>query len=147
MPLRYPQSYVFRTQLSTGVTGVTGAAPITVAGKALDSGLASICVGARVYAKATTSTLTLTAKWQVLDDDGATWLDVVESNNPANVVMVTGTGSAVTATKFLSAPLAVTAGNRQARVIILSAVGVGGGAGTDECSIAYDYRSPSTTLG
>jgi hypothetical protein len=145
--MRFPSAYSLRTQYSTGVQGVTGAAPITVAGNALDSGLASLCLGARVYAKATTSSLTLSAKWQVLDDNGTTWIDVVESNNPANVVLVTGTGSAVTATKMISAPLAVIAGCRQARVVVLSAGGTGGGAGTDECSIAYDFRAPVSAYG
>lgn len=145
--MRFPQNYVYRTQFSTGVKAVSGAAPVTVAGNQLDTGLAAITCSARVYTKATTNTLTLLAKWQVLDDDNATWLDVVESNNPANVVLVTGTGSAVTAIKHISPPLAVTAGNRPARVVVFSGVGTGGGLGVDECSIAYDFRAPVSVYG
>jgi hypothetical protein len=144
--MRFPQAYVTKAITPTA-TGITGAAPQTVAGATLDSGLASIVIGARVYCKATTNTLTLTAKWQVLDNDGTTWIDCVESNNPANVVMATGTGSAVTATKMISAPLSVTAGSRGARVLVTSGVGVGAGAGTDEASVSYDYRAPVNVYG
>jgi hypothetical protein len=42
---------------------------------------------------AETSTLTIAAKWQV-SDDNSTWYDLVESNNPANVALATGTGGA-----------------------------------------------------
>jgi len=142
--MRFPAAYALRTQLSTGVLGVTGAAPQTVAGKALDSGLASVCLGARVYAKAGTASLTLAAKWQVLDDDGSTWIDCVESNNPANVVLVTAAANVV---KLVTAPLAVVAGNRSARVVVVSAGATGAGAGTDECSIAYDFRMPVSAFG
>lgn len=142
--MRFPAAYAQRSQLSTGVTGVTGAAPQTVAGKTIDSGVASICLGARVYAKATTGSLTLAAKWQILDDDGVTWIDVVESNNPANVVLVTASANV---TKMLTAPLAVVAGCRSARVVVISAGATGAGAGTDECSIAYDFRQPVSAFG
>jgi hypothetical protein len=142
--MRFPTAYALRTQLSTGVKGVTGTAPQTVAGNALDSGLASLCLGARVYAKAGTTNLTLTGKWQVLDDDGVTWIDCVESNNPANVVLVT---AAANVTKMVTAPLAITAGNRSARFVVVSAAATGGGAGTDECSIAYDFRMPVSAFG
>lgn len=144
--MRFPQSYVTKA-VTPAATGFTGAAPQTVAGAALDSGLASITIGARVYCKATTNTLTLTAKWQVLDNDGSTWIDVVESNNPANVIMVTGTGSAVISTKMISAPLSVTSGSRQCRVLVTSGVGVGAGAGSDEAQVTYDFRAPVNVYG
>lgn len=138
--LRYPPQYTRRSLYATGVMGLTGAAPQIGAGTTLDTGIVRDALGAIVYTKATTNTLAMTVKWQVLADDGATWLDVVESNNPAYVVSVTGTGSAVTLTKLYSAPYSVIAGNRSARCVVVTATGAGGGLGVDEFSIAYDVR-------
>lgn len=137
--MRYPAANLFRAQLPTGVVGFTGAAPQTVAGNQLDSGLCTMLC-ARVYAKATTNTLTLLAKWQILDDDGSTWRDFIDQNNTTNTVLVTGTGSAVTTVKYINAPNGLLAGGRFVRMIVVSGVGVGGGAGTDEASVEYDYR-------
>ena len=138
-----PQALVRRSVKGTGILGLTGAAPQTggtttavTMNEVTDGTLA-----ARVYAKATTNLLTITGKWQVLDDDDATWVDVVESNNPANVALVTGTGSAVVATKLIAAPPAVY-GRRQARFLLTTGAAAGGGAGVDEFNVSYDYRLP-----
>lgn len=123
---------------STGVAGLTGAAPQTGAGNTLAScNVEPGTLGAHVYAKATTNTLTITGKWQT-SANGSTWRDCALSNNAANVALVTGTGSAVTATKRVSAP-AGALGQRYVRFVVVSGVGVGAGAGTDEYSIAYSY--------
>jgi len=145
--MRFPQAYVLKGQLPTGVTGFTGAAPQTLASAALDSGLVGSYLAARVYAKATTNTLTITGKWQVLDDDGSSWRDAIDQTNVADTILVTGTGSAVTAVKVISAPNSCLAGGRQCRFLLTTGVASGGGAGTDEGSIAYEYRQPVNVLG
>jgi hypothetical protein len=143
--MRFPQAYVLQSQLPSGNLAVSGAAPQTVVGVTLDSGLVGLGLAAIVFAQATTSTLTLAAKWQVLI--GSTWTDVVESNNPANVVLVTGTGSAVSATKVISAPLGVFAGSRSCRCVVVSGVGSGAGGTTDYATISYDLRAPVSVYG
>lgn len=125
--------------LGVAVTGFTGAAPQTVAGTAvLVQGIETGSLSAKVYAKATTNTLTITPKWQV-SDDGSTWRDAKPSNNAANVALVTGTGSAVTDTVQIAAPDSVY-GSIYARLICVSGVGIGGGAGVDEASVYYHSR-------
>lgn len=128
--------------LPKAVTGFTGAAPQTVAGNTIVMGKPGASprpgtLSATVYAKATTSTLTVTAKWQV-SEDGSTWVDAYGSNRAANVAIATGTGSAVTDTVSIAAPDGVYAHN-YARCIAVTGVGVGGGAGTDEASVAYFF--------
>lgn len=117
------------------VTGFTGAAPQSVNGATIATGDYDK-LSALHYAKATTNTLTITGNWQVTRDGGSTWYDVYGPNSAALVAQVTGTGSAVTATRVIDAPEAVY-GWPNARFVSKSGVGVGGGAGTDEASIAY----------
>lgn len=122
------------------VTAITGAAPQTGAGPTFVPETSRPTPGtlyAEVYAKATTSTLTLTGKWQI-SHDNSTWIDVVPQNNAANVVLVTGTGSAVTATRAFDAPSAVY-GSKYIRFVVVSGVGVGAGLGQDEFSITYGW--------
>lgn len=88
---------------------------------------------AAVVAK--TSTTTFTATWQVSDDD-STFVDCVESNNPASVALATGTGSSVTTTKSVSAPLAVY-GYKYARLKVTTAVSTADG--TDD-GVTFSIR-------
>lgn len=125
------------------VTGFTGAAPQYVNGNAIVMGKPGASprpgtLSAKVYAKATTNTLTITAKWQV-SDDGSTWIDAYGPNRAANVAIVTGTGSAVTDTVNIAAPDGVYSWN-YSRCIAVSGVGVGGGAGVDESSVSYNFQ-------
>ena len=145
--MRFPAAYTQRSQAPSGSLPITGAFPIQVSGLALDSGLASIMLGVRVSLTLTTNTLAVSGKWQVLDDDGSTWIDVVESNNPANVTLATGTGTIATTKKVVSAPLAVTAGNRQARFVCLTTAGTGAGGTADFATIAYEFRAPVSAFG
>lgn len=127
--------------LQTAVTGFTGAAPQTVAGNTvLIDNVRVGTLSATVYAKATTNTLVITGKWQV-SNDNSTWLDAYPANRPANVAIVTGTGSAVVDTISVEAPNGVY-GHRYARYIETSTVGVGGGAGVDEGQIGYSFQRP-----
>lgn len=138
---------IMPNQKPTGTTALTGAAPQTITGNTLPTNQVETgTLGARVYAKATTNTLTITGKWQV-SDNGSTWVDSSGgANAPANVTLVTGTGAAVTSTIDIPAPSTVY-GRRYARFLLVSGVGVGGGLGTDEGSVAYNYRLPSPLTG
>jgi hypothetical protein len=94
-------------------------------------------LSAVVSVLADTNTLTLGGKWQV-SADNSTWVDVVESNNPANVVLATGTAGADTAvSKAIAAPDAVY-GWTYARFCIVP--GVATALAADTWSIAYTYR-------
>lgn len=213
-----------QNQSATGVKAFTGAAPQQANGATLAMAGLNIepnTLSASVYAKATVSTLTLTGKWQG-SYNGIQWFDLKVSNDPADVALVTGTGSAVvtssnsptvavsaatanavnptvittstphgfvagqeatiasmggntaangqqpvtplTPTTFsvpvagngtwtsggtvanaevcVAAPPAVF-GFLYARFSVVSGVGVGAGAGSDECSIAYNWRTLS----
>jgi hypothetical protein len=130
-----------QNQKTLAVTGFTGAAPQAVNGTSISMVAERVAIGsmsANVYALATTDTLTATAKWQV-STDATTWRDAKGPNNPANVAIVTGTGSAVTDTVCIAAPDCVY-GKPYARCIVVSGVGVGAGAGVDEASVSYNWR-------
>jgi len=92
-------------------------------------------VSAIVGLTAATSTITLAAKWQV-SNDGSVWVDALnEPQNPASVVLVTGTAAAIT--KAVPAPQAVYS-HKYARCQVV--VGVATGAVGDLYSIGYSYR-------
>jgi len=93
---------------------------------------------ALVTVDAETNTITLAAKWQVADKIG-TWFDVAHApQNPAAVVLATGTAGADAAvTKTIPAPEAIY-GYRFARAAVT--VGVVTGTNNDTYSIAYNYR-------
>ena len=135
------------TQQALGVTAVSGAAPQTVTGNTvIMNKVETGSLSATVYTLATTNTLTLTAKWQV-SDDGSTWVDCASSpQNATHVAQVTGTGSAVSATRVIPAPDSVY-GKRRARCVVVSGTGSGGGAGQDEANISYNYRLHSSHAG
>ena len=129
---------VKKVQKATGVLGFTGAAPQSVtAGSVLMGSVAVGTLSANVYVLATTNTLTLTGKWQT-SQDGSTWIDHIASTGAEPSALVTGTGSAVTKTRAISAHPSIYA-YPYARFTIVSGVGSGGGLGVDEASISYNY--------
>lgn len=127
----------------TAPAAITGAAPQTVDGaKVTMNAVERQTLSARVTALVTTSSLTLTAKWQV-SDDGSTFIDCAAApNNPANVAFATGTGVGVTTKINVPAPAGVY-GVRYARLVLTSGVGVGGGSGVDEATVGYNWTQPS----
>ena len=94
-----------------------------------------------LYAQATTNTLTLTGKWQVSlkGTTADTWYDAMTVNDAANVLLVTGTGSAVNSTRFVEAPDSVY-GYRFARYVLVTG-GTTASTG-DEYSMSYQYMRP-----
>jgi hypothetical protein len=147
--VQWPSSYVSKNLYASGTTGLTGvvsgATPATIAGAIFQSKFVGDSLTARVACTAFTNGLQMLTKWQVLDNDNLTWVDVVDSYNPANVALVTGTGTSggTASTKFVTAPEALRAGNRPARCVVYGAgSGPGLGLGFDQASIAYDFRAP-----
>jgi hypothetical protein len=100
-------------------------------------GVVNGTLAALVIVDAETNTLTMAANWQV-SEDGSTWYDVAgAANNPANVVLATGTaGSDASVTKVLDAPASVYAWSF-ARLVVVNGVATGGA--TDTYSIQYKY--------
>ena len=87
---------------------------------------------------AETNTLTLTGKFQV-SDDNSTWYDLAgDAQNPANVLIATGTAGADTAvTRVLPVPPAAV-GWRYVRAAIVN--GVATGATGDTYVLSFRYR-------
>ena len=94
-----------------------------------------------LYAQATTNTLTLTGKWQVSlkGTTADTWYDAMTVDDAANVLLVTGTGSAVNTTRFVEAPDSVY-GYRFARYVLVTG-GTTASTG-DEYSMSYQCMRP-----
>ena len=129
---------------TTGDLNLNGlAAGSVVGGNAVDIGDNArqkvLNLSALVTVDAETSTLTITAKWQV-SNDGTTWVDVTNgTQNAAGVALATGTGGADAAvTRAIPAPRAVY-GWRKARLALVT--GVASGTTSDTYSISYCYRT------
>lgn len=86
---------------------------------------------------AETEDITVAAQWQG-SDDGSTWVDIAHApQNPAAVVLATGTGGADAAvTRAVPAPSAVY-GFRYARAAVVN--GAKTGAAVDTYDISYRY--------
>ncbi len=113
-----------------------GAAPKYLYSGALLTAKARIgSVSCKVAATAKTDNLAISATWQV-SDDGSTYYDLVESNNPANVALITGTGTSATVTKILSAPNLE--GFKFARVKLTTATGAADGT-DDGATLSLRY--------
>lgn len=127
---------------ATGSLNIDGATAGTITGgptlksSAFEPGTLS----ANVTVDAETSTITMALVWQV-SNDASTWLQIVESNNPATVVLATGTGGAdASVTRAVIAPVGVS-GYRYCRAAIQN--GVTSGTTSDTYSIAYNYAKPT----
>lgn len=96
-------------------------------------------LSALVTVAAETSTLTITAKWQV-SNDGTTWADFSNgSQNAAGVALATGTAGADPAvSKAIPAPDAIY-GWKKARIALVT--GGTTGAAADTWTLSYCYRT------
>lgn len=136
MPLRY-NAHVKTGTFDTLVAGsVTGSNPVSMGDNARQKVRA---LSALVTVDCETSTMTLTGKWQV-SNDNSTWIDVSNgSQNAAGVVFATGTaGADADVVKCFEAPTAVY-GWRYARFAFTNAVATG--AATDTFSVGFSYRT------
>jgi hypothetical protein len=93
-------------------------------------------LSARCTFLAQTTSLTLSAVWEV-SDDASTWRRASGVSNASPVAVATGTAGADTAvTRQIDAPNAVY-GSRYARCSVL--LGGANGAAGDAATVAYDY--------
>ena len=145
--MRFPQQFVQVGQLPSGTLALSGTAPQTVVGVSLDSGLVGSDLCAIVFAQASTTSITLTAQWQVYVNSA--WVSAVSSTNGAQTALVTGSGvygTPNTVTVALAAPPSVTAGSHPCRVVVSSA-GATASSATEKATIAYEFRAPTNSLG
>lgn len=133
------QSRIKQQARPVSVTALSGAAPQTGAGSAFPVDAAEpFTLSATAYAQATTNNLTITGKWQARNSVGSgTWRDFYGPNGAANVVMVTGTGAAVAATRSIAAPSSIVSVMEARFVLVTGAEAAGAG---DEYSVSYNYR-------
>lgn len=136
-------AYVVNGALDTGTLNLNGvSAGTTTAGPAIDTSLVKDgSLSATVVVEAETNTLTMAAVWQGYDETAAAWVNLRESNNPAIVVLATGTGGddAVVTTN-IAAPMSAY-GFRRVRCSILSAAAAGNTV--DTYRIWYNYSRPT----
>lgn len=125
-----------RTKVGLTTTSATGSAPATtITGPTLklnDVEPGALCANVTFTIK--TSSLTLAPKWQV-SDGGGTWEDFKMTNNPANVVAVTGTGSSVATTYAFEAPASLCS-HKYARMAIVT----GGASVTAQDDLIFSYN-------
>lgn len=92
-------------------------------------------LSALVSATASTSSLAITANWQV-SDDASTWYDAATMNSAANVALITGNGTGATVNRVLDTPKLF--GWKYARVKCANS-GANGDAANDGVTISYRY--------
>jgi hypothetical protein len=120
--------------INAAVAGTITAGP-TVVTNAFEQG--TLCADVTVDAE--TSTITMGVVWQV-SNDASTWKTLVLPNNPATVVLATGTGGAdAPVSRVIAAPESVS-GWRYCRASIQNLVA--DGTTNDTYSIAYNYARP-----
>jgi hypothetical protein len=148
---KFPSSSVSKGFSPSGITGLSGAvSTLTLNGPVVASQFCAEALSARIATTLFTNGLQALVKWQVLDDDGVTYIDCVQTGNLANVAVNTGAGTSGGTVKNLmvTAPTAIVAGNRPFRAVITAAgSGPGAGLGFDTASISYDFRAPVTPYG
>lgn len=135
MPLRY-NAHASSGTLDTLVAGTTTGGTAVAIGDNTRQKVRAL--SALVTVDAETNTITISAKWQV-SNDNSTWVDVANgSQNAAAVVLATGTGGADAAvTRVIPAPDSVY-GWRYARVAVVN--GVVTGNAVDTYAMSYSYR-------
>lgn len=136
---RYSANNIKRGAYATATTAfAAGAAPKSINGKTVIMDYVETgSLAAHVSVSARTNTTTIAAVWEVSDDD-STFIPCRLANNPASVVLVTGSGSDVALECTIDAPAAVYA-KPYARLRLVT--GVANADGTnDKGSIKYFYR-------
>jgi hypothetical protein len=123
------------TSLTTAVAA-SAAGDIVAGPTLLMSGVDKGTLSARCVFLAQTTSITLSALWEV-SRDGTTWVQARGATNATPVAIGTGTGGVDTAvTRQVDAPAAVYS-HRYARCSVLTG-GASGSAG-DQASVSYDF--------
>ena len=131
-----------RWRTASGGSGDLTAAPVagtTTAGTALGTaGIEPGTLSCLVVVDAETDTITLTAKFQV-SNDNSTWYDIAgDAQNPANVLLATGTSGADTpVSRVLPVPTQAL-GWKYVRPALVNLVATGGA--TDTYAFTFQFR-------
>lgn len=135
---------ISNSKFKNGMASSTGVLTSVAAGTA--TGMTAIhnshvrpgTLSATMVLDAETDTLTLSAGWQVADAAGGTWQTLAYApNNPAAVVLATGTGGADAAvTAVIPCPESA-AGHRFVRASVIN--GVAEGTVNDTYTVSYNY--------
>lgn len=131
-----------RWRTAPGGSGDLTAAPVagtTTAGTALSTvGIERDTLSCHVNVDAETNTITLTAKFQV-SDDNSTWYDLAgDAQNPANVLLATGTGGADAAVDRVLPVPTQALGWKWVRPALVNLVATG--AAADTYSFTFHFR-------
>ncbi len=131
-----------RWTIASGGSGTLTAAPLagtTTGGTALATAdIQPGTLSCRFTVLAETNTLTLTGKFQV-SDDNSTWYDLAgDAQNPANVVMATGTAGADVAVNMVLPVPPPAIGWKYVRPAVVN--GVATGAVGDTYAFEFHYR-------
>jgi hypothetical protein len=114
----------------------TAAAPQYLYGDAVQTRLCALgSLSAIISATASSSTLSITANWQV-SQDGSTYYNVVPVNSATNVAMILGTGTSATTTNVI--PATDVYGYKYARLRATSSGATANGT-VDGVTVSYRY--------
>jgi hypothetical protein len=132
-----------RWRTISGGSGDLTAAPVagsTTGGTALaTAGIEPGTLSCLVTVDAETNTITLTAKFQV-SDDNSTWYDLAgDAQNPANVLLATGTGGADAAVSMVLPVPTQALGWKYVRAAVVNLVATGAAADTYAFSFRMRY--------
>lgn len=132
-----------RWRTASGGTGDLTAAPVagsTTGGTALGTnGIELGTLSCLFVLDAETDTLTLTGKFQV-SDDNSTWYDLAgDAQNPANVLMATGTGGADAAVSRVLPVPTQALGWKYVRAAVVNLVATGAAADTYAMTFHFRY--------
>jgi phenylpropionate dioxygenase-like ring-hydroxylating dioxygenase large terminal subunit len=123
------------------LNGVTAGTAVSTVGLVLQAGGANNIefnsLAALVETNITTSTMTVTTKWQV-SNDGTSWIDLFEKTSQSNTNRsAAGTGSLVT-TQYVQSMDGINPSFPYMRIAVQ--VGVATGAAGDNVTVSYNWR-------
>lgn len=126
----------FQSIIGTAQLFATATAPQYLYGAAVNTQRVALgSLTALIAATASTSSLAITANWQV-SDDASTWYDCATMNSAANVALITGNGTGATVNRAIEAPSLF--GWKYARVKCANS-GANGDGANDGVTISYRY--------
>jgi hypothetical protein len=126
----------FQSLIGTAQLFATTTAPQYLYGATVNTQRVALgSLTALISATASTSSLAITANWQV-SDDASTWYDCATMNAAANVALVTGNGTGATVNRVLDAPS--TFGWKYTRVKCTNS-GANGDGANDGVTVSYRY--------
>lgn len=150
--VRFNNSYVQSKYGAATDIAVTGAAGTVTGGPTIPQVLVGEALAARVLLHPGTTSITFVGLWQVLDDNGSSWINCVKLDTAALTWLTTAGNAWATAaggavTLYAECPQFIRAGNRSARFAVQNEGATGVGGTTDYFNCEYDFRSPVNMYG